>query len=88
MDVLNFFQCLPVFDACNFYWVHTSHPLFKDYPQVINTWDVEEALLQFEVQVVFGSDSQNVTDRRHMVLISGLCGNGYAIHVNVNRGAK
>ena len=46
---LNFFGYLPVFDARNFYQVHASHPLFKDYPQVIDTWGVEDALLQLEV---------------------------------------
>ena len=65
-----------------------SHPLFKNYPQVIDAQDVEKVLLQFEVQVAFGSNGQNVTDCPRMVPIGGLGGDSYVIHVNANRSAQ
>jgi hypothetical protein len=34
--VLNFGWCGPIFDSRNFNGVHACHPLFNDYPQVIN----------------------------------------------------
>src|SRR5258707_1100874 len=43
----------PVLDARNFNGVHTSHPFFKNYPQVIDTGRVESAFFGFEVEVVF-----------------------------------
>ena len=54
-NVLDLDRRWPVFDTCNFDWIHASHPLFKDYPQVINSGGVEDALLRFEIEVVVGS---------------------------------
>jgi hypothetical protein len=31
----------PILDSCDFYGVHACHPLFNDYPQVINAGGVE-----------------------------------------------
>ena len=83
MNVLNFFQCWPVFDACNFNQVHASHPLFKDYPQVIDTGDVEKTFLQFEVQIVFSCQGQDVMDSSSVIVVIGVGGCGYIIHVNM-----
>jgi hypothetical protein len=57
MDILNFDWCWPIFNACDFYRVHACHPLFNDYPQLIDTWCVKEAFLWFEVEVMFPSDA-------------------------------
>jgi hypothetical protein len=43
-DVLNFGWYRPIFYACNFNQVHACHPLFNDYPQVINAGGVKGAL--------------------------------------------
>src|ERR1700761_1771155 len=45
----------PVFDRRDFNGVHACHPLFKDYPQVIDARGMENAFFRFEVQVVFYS---------------------------------
>ena len=55
MNVLDLDRRWPVFDTRNFDWIHVSHPLFKDYPQVIDLGGMEDALLQFEVEIVVGS---------------------------------
>ena len=65
-----------------------SHPLFKDYPQVIDTGDVEETFFQFEVQVVFGRQGQDVGDSCSMIIIVGMCGNSYIVHVNADGSTK
>src|ERR1700735_1677542 len=54
-NILDFDRRWPVFDACNLDRIHASHPLFKDYPQVIYSRGMENALLWFEVEVVVGS---------------------------------
>ena len=48
-NVLDSVWCRPVPDRRNFDRVHACHPLFKDYPQVIDTQGVEDALFQLEV---------------------------------------
>src|SRR6266702_5892813 len=53
---LSYFCCRfwywPHVHACNFCRVHTCHPLFKDYPQVIHGQGMEETFFWFEVKVV------------------------------------
>jgi hypothetical protein len=94
VDVLNRGRCRPVFDAGNFDRVHASHPLFKDYPQVINTRGMEDTFLWFEVEVVIKGDLKNVSDCCDVSGMSvgwryeGLGGDCYVIHVNSNSGAQ
>jgi hypothetical protein len=47
--ILNFGWCGPVFDAHNFYRFHVCHPLFNDYPQVINAGGMKCAFLLWSV---------------------------------------
>jgi hypothetical protein len=93
-DVLNRGQCRPVFDARNFDRVHASHPPFKDYPQVIDTWGMEDTFLWLEVEVVIQCDLKNVGDCRYMSGMSAgwryecFGGDCYVVHVDSNRGAQ
>jgi len=80
--VLNFGGRWPVFDACNFDRVHVSHHFFKNYPQVIDTRCMEDTLLKFEVQVMFGGEGEYITNCGHMAM------NRCVVHVDVNGSAK
>src|SRR6266702_5725421 len=61
------FGCWPCGYASNFYLVHTCHPLLKDYPQVIHRWNMERALLWFEVQVMFFCDTKDILHHCYMI---------------------
>ena len=74
----------PVFDARNFYWDHASHPLFKNYPQVINTGNMKMAFGQFDEEVVRGEEVEGVMDSGNVVLDSGTGANNDVIHVNTD----
>src|SRR5580692_5307540 len=86
--IFHCFWCRPVFDARNFDRVHASHPLFKDYPQVIDTRGMEDTFLRFEVEVVIKGDLKNVGDRCNVSGMSvgwsyeGLGGDRYVVHVD------
>src|ERR1700761_3533572 len=88
MDVLDLVRHGPIFYSCDFDGIHASHPLFKDYPQVINAWGMEDAFFQLEIEIMFGSESKDITNGSCMPVDSGTGSNGYIIHVNANRGAK
>ena len=49
MDVRDILRFWPLSNTVDFYQVHASHPLFKDYPQVIDAWCMEYTFLWFEV---------------------------------------
>src|ERR1700744_2584351 len=66
--VTYFRGCGPVLDTCDFYRVHASYPLFKDFPQVIHSQLVEHALLELEVEVVLHSDCEDRGDGVDVVL--------------------
>ena len=88
MNVLELLRCWPVLDAHNLYWVHVSHPLFKDYPQVIDLRNMEKTLLQLEVQVMFSCQGEDVTHSCSVILVVGTSSNGYVVHVNANGNIK
>ena len=74
--------CWPVSYAHNFHWVHACHPLFKDYPLVINGGSVKDALGQFEVERVVTGNGEDLRDRGHMSWEGGgFRGNGDVIHI-------
>ncbi len=75
------FWCWPVFYACDFYWVHACHPLFKDYPQVIHGGCMEHALLRLEVEVMSLHDLGYITDCCYMSGHICSCCDAYVIHV-------
>jgi len=87
-NVLNLVWHGPVSDRCNFDRVHTCHPLFKDYPQVIDTRGMENTLFWFEVQVVICCKLQNIGNRGGVISVAGSCGDSYIIHVNADRGSE
>src|ERR1700761_2154808 len=87
-DVLNFVWRGPVPYGRNFDGVHACHPLFKDYPQVIDTGCVENALFRFEVEIVIGCKLKYVGDSGSMIGIVGAGSYGDIIHVDANRGTK
>src|SRR6266702_1017291 len=76
---------LPSFDPSNFYGVHACHPLFKDYPQVIHGWHMEQALLRFEVEVMLHRDLKNILYCRDMVRHIGTHCHTNIIHVYTDR---
>jgi hypothetical protein len=43
LDILNFSWHWPILNSSDFDGVHACHPLFNDYPQVINARDMEGA---------------------------------------------
>ena len=61
-DILYAFGGRPVSYPSNFHQVHTCHPLFKDYPQVINGGGMKRALGQFEVEGLFFGNLEDITD--------------------------
>src|SRR6266702_2073013 len=77
----------PSVDSCHFYRVHACHPLFKDYPQVIHGWRMEEAFFQFEVYVVVFGNLEYVLYCGYMVGHVSTCCDANVVHVYVNRGA-
>ncbi len=77
----NVLGCWPCVYACDFYWVHACHPLFKDYPQVIHGMCMERAFLRFEVQVVIECDLKDVSNCGSMSIYIGMCCNADIVHV-------
>src|ERR1700677_2543565 len=59
-NILDFGGYGPVFNARNFGWVHACHPLFKDYPQVIDGRGMECALFRFEIEVMILRDRKDI----------------------------
>ena len=86
-NIFDFCWARPVFDAGNFYQVHASHPLFKNYPQVIDTGDVKTAFGEFDKEAVLCEEVQYVMYCINMV------GNGRAgtdndvVHVDMDYGS-
>src|ERR1700761_5528249 len=78
----------PVFDGCDFDRVHRCHPLFKDYPQVINARGVEDAFFWFEVEVVVSGKLENVRDGCVMISVTSTGGNSDVVHINTDRSAE
>src|SRR5258708_39335331 len=74
----------PVFDARNFYGVHTSHRFFKNYPQVIDTGGVEDTFFGFEIQVVFFKQREDVVNGCLMVFHGRARSDNDVIHVDPN----
>src|SRR6266702_5236457 len=71
----------PCVYACDFYWVHACHPLFKDYPQVIHGRHMECALLGFEVEVMIECYLENVSNCCHVSSHIGTCRDADIVHV-------
>ena len=65
-----------------------SHPLFKNYPQAIDTRDIKKTLLQFEVQIMFGGKGQNITYDHGVVLVVDMGGDSYIVNVNMDGSTK
>src|SRR6202453_1530158 len=83
-DILYFGGRWPVFDACNFCGVHACHPLFKDYPQVIDRQGMECALLRFEVQVVILCNRKNIFNGCYMIRKGSGRSDGNIVHIDSN----
>ena len=88
-DVLYTFGGWPVLYTCNFHWIHTCHPLFKDYPQVINGGSVKDALGKFKEQGVVAGDLEDVGNSINMGWQGGqFGGNGNVVHVDADDSAQ
>ena len=83
-DILDFGWCWPILNARNFYRVHASHPLFKNYPQVIDTRNMETAFGELDEQVVFGEEVQGVVYCGNMVSECGASTDDDVIHVHTD----
>ena len=49
---------------------------------------MEKTFFQFEVQVVFGRQGKNISDSHGIIIIVGMRGNSYIVHVTVDRSIK
>src|SRR6266702_7578965 len=78
----------PRVDAGDFCGVHTCHPLFKDYPQVIHGGRVKETFLRLEIEVGQLSDCEDVVDCS--LMIGHVCtgSDPNVVHVDSNCRAK
>src|ERR1700677_3570307 len=85
-DVLDFSGYGPIFNARNFGWVHACHPLFKDYPQVIDGRGMEHALLRFEVKVMILRDREDIFNGGNMIREGGGRSYGNIVHIDSNDG--
>src|SRR6266702_861047 len=72
----------PCVDAHDFCGVHTCHPLFKDYPQVIHGGRMEKTFLWFEVQVVELGDFEDVVYCTLVIVYVCAGGDADIVHVN------
>ena len=52
VDVLNFGWPWPISYTLYFYRVHACRPLFNDYPQIINSWRMEDTFFWFEEEII------------------------------------
>ena len=84
MDVFDFCWGRPGFDTGNFYWVHASHPLFKNYPQVIDARDMKTALGELDKQVMRGKKVQGVMHHCNVVSDGGASTDDDIIHVDTD----
>ena len=87
-NVLDLIWLWPVFDSHNFDRVNISHPLFKDYPQVIDTRGVEDAFFRFEIKVVFGGEGEYIAHGGSVIGVGRAHSNGYIVHVKMNRSTQ
>src|SRR6202453_1153692 len=81
---LDFGGCWPIFNARDLCRVHACYPLFKDYPQVIDGWGMERALLWLEVQVVILRYCEDILNGINMIGKGGGRSDGYVVHVDSN----
>ena len=68
--------------------VHASHPLFKDYPQVIHGGCMEDIFFELEIKVVVKSDLKDIADCGGVALKSHARGNTDVVHIHVNCGSE
>ncbi len=78
----------PRVDAHDFCRVHSCHPFFKDYPQVIHRRGVKEAFLQLEVEVVKLGYAENVRDCASVIVKISAGGDTDVVHIDVDGGPK
>src|ERR1700677_1937660 len=81
-NVLDFGGYGPIFNARNLGGVHACHPLFKDYPQVIDGRGMECALLRFEVEVVILCYCENVFNSINMIWKGSGRSDSYIVHID------
>src|SRR6266702_4749936 len=78
----------PRVNARDFYRVHSCHPLFKDYPQVIHGCGMEETFLRLKVEVMEMGHMENVRDCASMVIKIGAGGDTDVVHVDTDSGPQ
>ena len=83
-NVFDFGGNRPIFDARNFRGVHACHPLFKDYPQVIDRRGMERALFWFEIKVVILRDCEDIFNSRDVIREGSGRSDSDIVHVNSN----
>src|ERR1700677_3735342 len=86
-DVLDFGGYGPVFNARNFGGVHACHPLFKDYPQVIDGRGMERALFWFEIEVMILHDRKDIFNGGNVIREGGGRSYGNIVHIDSNDGS-
>src|SRR6266702_5116636 len=79
--------CQPHINSCDLYQVHACHPLFKDYPQVIHRWCMEEAFLRFEIEIMFICDTKNVLNCCDVTSHICSCSDTNVVHIDVDHGS-
>src|SRR6202453_4801842 len=85
-NILDFGGYGPVFYARNFGWVHACHPLFKDYPQVIDGRSMERALFRFEIDVMILRDRKDIFNGGNVIREGGGRSYGNIVHIDSNDG--
>src|SRR6202453_2034509 len=86
-NVFDFGGNRPIFNACNFRGVHACHPLFKDYPQVIDRRCMECALLRFEIKVVVLRYCEDIFNSCDVIWERSGRSDSDIVHVNSNDGS-
>src|ERR1700677_3397006 len=76
----------PVFNARNFGGVHACHPLFKDYPQVIDGRGMERSLFRFEIEVMSLRDRKDIFSGGNVIREGGGRSYGNIVHIDSDDG--
>ena len=83
-DILDLYWHRPVLNTCNFDGVHVSHPLFKDYPQVIYMQGMEDTFFRFEIQVMVSHKLEDIVHCSCMSVDCSAGGYSNIIHIDLN----
>ena len=83
-NIFDFGGDRPIFDTRNFCGVHACHPLFKDYPQVIDRRGMERALFGLEIKVVVLRDHEDIFNSRYVIREGSGRSDGDIVHINSN----